>query len=103
MPNVVPARLCNYFDLRGLNIAVDAGTASFAEAFATAQRYLEFGDIDVALVAGVSGNTLPSWHAMAAGGETIGEGALLFAVTSRQLAESAGLPVLAEFETETVR
>jgi 3-oxoacyl-(acyl-carrier-protein) synthase/NAD(P)-dependent dehydrogenase (short-subunit alcohol dehydrogenase family) len=103
MPNVVPARLCNYFDMRGLNIAVDAGTASFAEAFATAQRYLEFGDIDVALVAGVSGNTLPSWHAMAADGEAIGEGALLFAVTSRQLAESAGLPVLAEFDMEAVR
>jgi 3-oxoacyl-(acyl-carrier-protein) synthase/NAD(P)-dependent dehydrogenase (short-subunit alcohol dehydrogenase family) len=99
MPNVVPARLCNYFDMRGLNIAVDAGTASFAEAFATAQRYLEFGDIDVALVAGVSGNSLPSWHAMAADGETVGEGALLFAVTSRGLAESAGLPVLAEVES----
>ena len=100
MPNVVPARLCNYFDLRGLNIAVDAGTASLAEAFATAGRYLEFGDIDVALVAGVSGNTLPSWHAMAGDGERIGEAALLFAVTSRGLAESAGLPVLAELESE---
>ncbi len=103
MPNVVPARLCNYFDLRGLNITVDAGTASLAEAFATARRYLEFGDIDVALVAGVNGNTLPSWRAMAAGGDSVGEGALLFALTSRELAESTGLPVLAEYESTEVR
>lgn len=98
MPNVVPARLCNYFDLRGLNIAVDAGTASLAEAFATARRYLEFGDIDVALVAGVNGNTLPSWRALAADGESVGEGALLFALTRRDLAGSDGLSVLADYE-----
>jgi 3-oxoacyl-(acyl-carrier-protein) synthase/NAD(P)-dependent dehydrogenase (short-subunit alcohol dehydrogenase family) len=98
MPNVVPARLCNYFDLRGLNIAVDAGTASLAEAFATARRYLEFGDIDVALVAGVNGNTLSSWRALAADGDDVGEGALLFALTRRDLAESDGLPVLADYE-----
>lgn len=105
MPNVVPARLCNYFDLRGLNIAVDAGTASLAEAFATARRYLEFGDIDVALVAGVNGNTLPSWRAMATdeNGEGVGEGALLFALTSRELAGSVGLPVLAEYESTEAR
>jgi 3-oxoacyl-(acyl-carrier-protein) synthase/NAD(P)-dependent dehydrogenase (short-subunit alcohol dehydrogenase family) len=97
MPNVIAARLCNYFDLHGLSIAVDAGTASLAEAFATAQRYLEFGDIDVALVAGVSGNTLPSWHALATGGgDRIGEGAFLFAVTTRELAEAESLPILAE-------
>lgn len=103
MPNVVPARLCNYFDLRGLNIAVDAGTASLAEAFATARRYLEFGDIDVALVAGVNGNTLSSWRGMAADGGEVGEGALLFALTNRDLAESAGLPVLAEYESTEAR
>ncbi|MGB3439102.1 MAG: SDR family oxidoreductase [Actinophytocola sp.] len=103
MPNVIPARLCNYFDLRGLNIAVDAGTASLAEAFATARRYLEFGDIDVALVAGVNGNTLPSWREMAADGDSVREGALLFALTTRELAESAGLPVLAEYESTEAR
>jgi 3-oxoacyl-(acyl-carrier-protein) synthase/NAD(P)-dependent dehydrogenase (short-subunit alcohol dehydrogenase family) len=96
MPNVIAARLCNYFDLRGLSIAVDAGTASLAEAFATAGRYLEFGDVDVVLVAGVSGNALPSWQALAADGESIGEGAFLFVVTTRGLADAENLPILAE-------
>jgi 3-oxoacyl-(acyl-carrier-protein) synthase len=96
MPNVIAARLCNYFNLRGLSITVDAGTASLAEAFATAGRYLEFGDIDIALVAGVSGNVLPSWRSLAAGGEPLGEGAFLFAVTTQAVAEAEGLPIIAE-------
>jgi 3-oxoacyl-(acyl-carrier-protein) synthase/NAD(P)-dependent dehydrogenase (short-subunit alcohol dehydrogenase family) len=95
MPNVIAARLCNYFDLRGLSIAVDAGDASLQEAFCTAVRYLEFGDLDVALVAGVSGNSLPSWRALAVGGQDIDEGAFLFAVTTRAIAQAEGLPEMA--------
>ncbi len=96
MPNVIAARLCNYFDLRGLSIAVDAGETSLPEAFLTAGRYLEFGDLDVALVAGVSGNSLPSWRALAASHQDIGEGAFMFAVTTRALAQAEGLPEIAE-------
>lgn len=96
MPNVIAARLCNYFDLRGLNITVDGGDASLIDAFGLAHRYLEFGDIDVALVAGVNGNTLPSWLSLLGRGEPAGEGAFLFAVTRRDLAEAEGVPVLAE-------
>ncbi len=96
MPNVIAARLCNYFDLHGLSIAVDAGDASLPAAFATAGRYLEFGDLDVALVGGVSGNSLPSLRAVAAGGRDISEGAFLFAVTTRAIAQAEGLPVIAE-------
>jgi 3-oxoacyl-(acyl-carrier-protein) synthase/NAD(P)-dependent dehydrogenase (short-subunit alcohol dehydrogenase family) len=96
MPNVIAARLCNYFDLRGLNITVDGGEASLVDAFALASRYLEFGDIDVALVAGVNGNTLPSWLSLLGRAGPAGEGAFLFAVTRRDLAEAEGVPVLAE-------
>lgn len=98
MPNVIAARLCNYFDYRGLNVAMDGGTASLADAFATAGRYLEFGDIDIALVAGINGNSLGCWQALAAGDRPIHEGAFLFAVTHRWLAEAEGLPVLAELD-----
>ncbi|MEU7881417.1 SDR family oxidoreductase [Microbispora bryophytorum] len=101
MPNVVPARLSNYFDLRGLNIAVDGGPDSLAGAFELAGRYLEFGDIDIALVAGVNGNTLPSWRGLLADSGVAAdatEGAFLFAVTRRSFAESEDLPVLAEID-----
>ncbi|GAA1307570.1 SDR family oxidoreductase [Saccharothrix xinjiangensis] len=106
MPNVVAARLSNYFDLRGLNITVDGGRGSLADAFELAGRYLEFGDIDIALVAGVNGNSLASWSRLVeestpggTGGE-VAEGAFLFAVTRREYAESHDLRVLAEIDLE---
>ncbi|TQK44234.1 ketoacyl-synthetase-like protein [Streptomyces sp. SLBN-118] len=96
MPNVIAARLSNYFDLRGLNITVDAGEASLLEAFDVAGSYLDFREIDVALVAGVNGTALPGWNDTA--GRNAAEGAFLFVVTRRSLAEEAGLPVLAVME-----
>ncbi|WP_406305284.1 SDR family oxidoreductase [Streptomyces sp. NBC_00885] len=96
MPNVIAARLSNYFDLRGLNITVDAGEASLIEAFDVAGSYLDFSEIDVALVAGVNGTALPGWNDTA--GRNATEGAFLFVVTRRSLAEEAGLPVLAVME-----
>ncbi|MFF0204863.1 SDR family oxidoreductase [Streptomyces sp. NPDC005017] len=96
MPNVIAARLCNYFDLRGLSLTVDAGEASLLEAFDVAGLYLGFREIDVALVAGVNGAALPGWND--AGGRPAAEGAFLFVVTRRSLAEEAGLPVLAVME-----
>ncbi|MGV9980723.1 SDR family oxidoreductase [Micromonospora wenchangensis] len=107
MPNVVAARLSNYFDLRGLNIAVDAGEESLDRAFELARRYLEFGDLDLALVAGVNGNTLAGWReliAEAAGGTAPpAEGAFLFAVTRRSFAIEHGLPVLADLDDPAAR
>ncbi|QUQ63901.1 SDR family oxidoreductase [Kutzneria sp. CA-103260] len=103
MPNVIAARLCNYFDYRGLNVSVDGGCASLLDAFTTAARYLEFGDIDIALVAGVNGNSLAGLRALTAPDTPIGEGAFLFAVTSRHLAEAEGLPILAELTEEEDR
>ncbi|MBT2389519.1 hypothetical protein J7E87_08760, partial [Streptomyces sp. ISL-1] len=96
MPNVIAARLSNYFDLRGLNITVDAGEASLLEAFDVAGSYLDFKEIDVALVAGVNGTALAGWNDAA--GRNAVEGAFLFVVTRRSLAEEAGLPVLAVVE-----
>ncbi|MGI5375543.1 SDR family oxidoreductase [Streptomyces sp. CA-251387] len=96
MPNVIAARLCNYFDLRGLSLTVDAGQASLLEAFDVAGLYLGFEEIDVALVAGVNGTALPGWNDT--DGRPAAEGAFLFAVTRRSLAEDAGLPVLAVME-----
>ncbi|MCK8679962.1 SDR family oxidoreductase [Streptomyces lichenis] len=96
MPNVIAARLSNYFDLRGLNITVDAGEASLLEAFDVAGSYLDFREIDVALVAGVNGTALPGWNDEP--GRRAAEAAFLFALTRRSLAERTGLPVLAVVE-----
>ncbi|GAA3849399.1 hypothetical protein GCM10022243_14190 [Saccharothrix violaceirubra] len=101
MPNVIAARPCNRFDLRGLNVAVDGGDESLSQAFATARRYLEFGDVDLVLVAGVHGNTLPSWRALTDSATPPTEGAALFAVATGDLAEATGLPVLAELTEES--
>ncbi|MEU8038382.1 SDR family oxidoreductase [Streptosporangium sp. NPDC049078] len=101
MPNVIAARLCGYFDLRGLNIAVDGGAASLADAFDLAGRYLDFGDVDVVLVAGSNGNSLRSWGDLLGCGP-IGEGTFLFAVTRESLALAEGLPVLAVVSVEAV-
>ncbi|MGY6026525.1 SDR family oxidoreductase [Streptomyces spinosirectus] len=96
MPNVIAARLCNYFDLRGLSLTVDAGEASLLKAFDVAGLYLGFEEIDVALVAGVNGAALPGWNDV--GERPAAEGAFLFVVTRRSLAEESGLPVLAVIE-----
>ncbi|MCM6775459.1 SDR family oxidoreductase [Nocardia sp. CDC159] len=103
MPNVIAARLCNYFDLCGLSITVDGGNASLADAFDVAARYLEFGDIELALVAGVNGNSLECLRRLLSdrlphADADIGEGAFLFAVTDRHTAERENLPILAELE-----
>ncbi|MGP4102982.1 SDR family oxidoreductase [Nonomuraea sp. KM90] len=94
MPNLAAGRLSNRFDLRGLNMSVDQGEASLIEAFQVAAHYVGDGTLEVALVCGAHGNSLPAFTALFPG-RSLAEGAFLFAVTSREIAESAGLPVLA--------
>jgi len=97
MPNVISARVANYFGLNGPNLTIDAGLGSALAAFDVACRYVRAGDIDVALVGGINGNTLPELRALL-GNEAPGvdpaEGAFLFAVVGERLANQAGLPAL---------
>ena len=44
MPNVIPARIANYFDLKGLNMTIDTG-ASAALAAIRPARYLRSGEL----------------------------------------------------------
>lgn len=97
MPNVISARVANYFGLNGPNLTIDAGLGSTLAAFDVACRYVRAGDIDVALVGGINGNTLPELRALLgneAPGVDLAEGAFLFAVVGERLANQAGLPVL---------
>ncbi|ANN15976.1 hypothetical protein SD37_10200 [Amycolatopsis orientalis] len=102
MPNVIASRIANQFDLRGLNLVVDAGEASLLRSFETAARFLEVGDLELALVGGVSANPHPAWirslRNRSSEQTDEAEGAYLFAVTSSQKAREWSLPALAHIE-----
>ncbi|MFE5288393.1 SDR family oxidoreductase [Nocardia sp. NPDC056611] len=101
MPNLIASRICNYFDLRGLNLLVDTGETALLQVFQAAEDYLRSGDLDLALVAGVSANATPAWASEVRGDDDrpIAEGAYLFAVTRESLARTAGLDILTRLET----
>jgi len=100
MPNVIPARMANFFDLKGLALACDAGFASTLAAFELGARYLRSGELDLAIVGGINGNS--GWEADdtlrglgIAASTNAGEGAFLFALTRETTARERGLPILA--------
>ncbi len=93
MPNVIPARVANYYDLHGMNMTVDAGHASTLAAFEVAARFLCSGELDMAIVGGINGNSAD--EVQPAFDLPLAEGVALFAVTTVRRAREAGLPVLA--------
>jgi acyl transferase domain-containing protein len=105
MPNLISARIANYFDFQGPNLALDGGEASLLKAFDAAVAFLEAGSLEMVLVVSVTGNTLPGWTGSVgplltgAGGGHIDEEASLFAVSRESIARRAGLPILAYVET----
>ncbi|GAA2448480.1 SDR family oxidoreductase [Streptomyces glaucus] len=100
MPNVISARVANYFDLKGPNITLDSGYASSLTAVETAARYLRSGRLDFALAGGINGNSLPEYATLLAGlpeggpGAELAEGAFMFALTTESRALAEGLPIL---------
>ncbi|MBF6212887.1 SDR family oxidoreductase [Nocardia puris] len=103
MPNVIPARVANYFGLNGLNMTVDTGFTSAITALDVAGRYLRAGELTVALIGGINGNATPEQRELLAAelpaDAVLAEGAFLLAVTTEQTATAAGLPVLGYVET----
>ncbi|MFI9405148.1 SDR family oxidoreductase [Nocardia sp. NPDC052316] len=98
MPNIISARLANYFDLHGPNLTLDAGLASTLSAFDVACQYLRAGDIDVALAGGINGNDLAELRPLLA--ELLpdtapADGAFLFALATEEVAVASGMPILA--------
>ena len=98
MPNVVPARIANYFDLNGLNMTVDTGVSSALAAVRVAIGYLRSGELDMALGGGANGNTTPEVRALLQdrlgdGTSDLGEGTFILALTTEERALEAGLPI----------
>ena len=98
MPNVIPARVANYFDLKGPNMTVDTGFSSALAAIEVASRHLRANEIEMALVGGINGNTTPEMQhivsELSRSKLTLAEGAFLLALVTKAKAREAGLPVL---------
>jgi NAD(P)-dependent dehydrogenase (short-subunit alcohol dehydrogenase family)/3-oxoacyl-(acyl-carrier-protein) synthase len=100
MPNVIAARIANYFDLHGPNMTVDTGLSSALSAIEVASRYLRAGDVDLALVGGINGNTTAEMRqilkdAILPDSVRLAEGAFLFALVTEAEARRSGLAILA--------
>jgi NAD(P)-dependent dehydrogenase (short-subunit alcohol dehydrogenase family)/3-oxoacyl-(acyl-carrier-protein) synthase len=98
MPNVIPARVANYHDFHGPNIAVDTGFSAGFIAVQLASDYLRWGELDLALVCGINGNSTSELRhilspALGADAE-IGEGAFMLALTRESTARAQKLPVM---------
>ncbi|MER5217203.1 SDR family oxidoreductase [Streptomyces sp. NPDC002838] len=100
MPNVIPARLASRTDMHGLNVTVDTGPDAGLAALRAAEGYLRHGDLDLAVVAGVHGNSTQELRAVLDGdGEVISEGAFLLVLARESTARAERLPVLARVRT----
>ncbi|MEV6823367.1 SDR family oxidoreductase [Amycolatopsis sp. NPDC051102] len=100
-PNIIPARLANRLDLHGPALTLDTGASSALTAVRTASQYLAAGEIDLALVVAVNGNSTPELAALL--GERpdrLAEGAFLLALARRRDAEAKGWPVLCALTTD---
>lgn len=104
MPNVIAARVSNYLDLHGVNMTVDTGLASSLSALDIAIRYLRAGDLDLALVGGVNGNSTPESSGTARellagqGTAAVAEGAFTVALVRESTARAHGLRPLARID-----
>ncbi|MGA5507027.1 SDR family oxidoreductase [Streptomyces umbrinus] len=100
MPNIISARVSNYFDLHGPNMTMDSGFASALSSITSAGRYLRTGELDFALAGGINGNSLPEYRSLIGDllpeqEQQLAEGAFLFALATEERAKREGLPILA--------
>ncbi|WP_036257684.1 SDR family oxidoreductase [Methylocapsa aurea] len=100
MPNVIPARIANYFDLHGPNMTIDTGRSSALAAFDVAAGYLRSGELDMVIVGGINGNTADEIHP--ALDVSPAEGLVLFAVMTQARAEASGLSAIARIDAAVV-
>ncbi len=101
MPNIIPARITNYFGFTGSNLTVDTGFGSGLAATGLAIERIRDGGWDVGLVLGVNGNSTPELRGLlgqSLGGAVPAEGAVLLVLTRRSIATREHLPVLAELD-----
>ena len=106
MANVISGRVANHFDFRGPTLTIDTGIGSTFQAIDIASDYLRSGDLDLALVVGLNGNSLPEMTTAASQltgcpEAVLAEGAIMFALTRGDIAERERLPILATLGGES--
>ncbi|WP_433655147.1 SDR family oxidoreductase [Nocardia sp. CA-128927] len=103
-PNIISARVANRFHLHGMTMALESGHSSTQAALHVAGRYLATGELDVALVLGINGNSTPVMAQLTGiPHEQLAEGAVLLALTRKSLATEQGWPILARIHTSAHR
>ncbi|WP_030706536.1 beta-ketoacyl synthase N-terminal-like domain-containing protein [Streptomyces griseus] len=103
MPNIIAARLTSHSDYRGLNATVDTGPDSALDALRCAERYLRHGNLDMALVAGVSADTSAETAralGTTTGGRSPAEGAFVVVLSTADAARQHGLTPLGRLATK---
>ncbi|WP_214370577.1 SDR family oxidoreductase [Pseudonocardia sp. H11422] len=102
MPNIIPARLAALSDYHGLNVTIDTGPDAGLDAIRCAERYLRHGDLEIAVVAGINGNSTPELAEVLASADRhdqIAEGAFVVVLTRESTARARNLEVLARVNT----
>ncbi|MEU0663819.1 SDR family oxidoreductase [Streptomyces lavendulocolor] len=100
MTNVISSRVTGRYDLNGISMTVAAGEDSTLAALNVAERYLGTGELDLALILAVNGNSNPTVSIPTAPrNEQLAEGAFLLAVTTMEMAKSQNWPILARLES----
>lgn len=104
MPNILASRLASRYNLHGPAMLVDTGPTSGHTALQVASLYLHAGDMDMALVLGVSTVTRPGLAPLiGADPASHTEGAFLLALTRESLALEHGWTVLTAVDDMPVR
>lgn len=96
MPNVAAGRVAGAFNLRGPNLVLGAGEGSLAEAVRVAADLLDRGEARLILTGGVAACARPETRRTGAGKRSVGEAAVLMALTTPALADAQGWRPLAE-------
>ena len=95
MPNVTPGRVANLLDLQGPNLVIDEGRSTLSSALDHAARLLDLGS-ELVLAGGVHHGR----HVARDGRAPAGDGLVLLALTTPEIAAARGLPVLGLLEMQ---
>ncbi|MEV6560916.1 SDR family oxidoreductase [Nocardia sp. NPDC051756] len=96
MTNVIASRITSRHNLRGMSVAIDAGDESAAAALSTARRYLQTGDLKLALLLALNGNSSGELaEILGRPADSLAEGAFLIAIATAAEADRRGWPILA--------
>ncbi|MBD2731585.1 SDR family NAD(P)-dependent oxidoreductase [Nostoc sp. FACHB-892] len=100
MPNITAGQVCNLFNFNGPNIVIDAGIDSLLEALRIAELMLMSNDCDLILAGSINGYVGHGAHTSGKDMPT-GEAACMLALTTIEIAQSHGFPILSTLDVNT--